>query len=748
MPCLLDFGRRFWDDTEEFSMAPWMTGTTVLVLLAAVVPARPPTGDAAPGAQLSGVVAVAAGRGHSCAVVAGGTVYCWGGNNHGQLGDGGTGRRLNPVRVEGLAGVSVVRVGGDHSCALAGGAVYCWGANTAGQLGDGRTKDSAIPVRVAGLTAVTAIATGREHTCAATAAGALSCWGSNARGQLGDGTTTNRPAPVPVAGIGGVSDVAAGDAFHTCALAGGAAYCWGWDHLGQLGTGVQNDPFVADRHRTTPAKVVGLGAVTAVSVAGAANSCALSAGAVYCWGWNTFGQLGDGGHPPGDITGHRHSATPVQVTSLTGVAVIASASGTGQMCAVLADGAPRCWGHNGLGQVGDGSNRHQPTPVTPAGLGPVAAVTGGADHTCAITADDARLFCWRFNNEGQLGDGSTTSRTTPVPVRFADPVHSAKPLTVAGIARAVAVAAGGNHSCATVAGGTVWCWGDNGRAARVPGLSGVVAVTAGYDHTCALVTGGAVFCWGWNGYGQLGDGTYVDRTRPVRALSGAVAIAAGREHTCAALADSTVRCWGHNYTGGPLGVLSGSAGGAISEPLPVKVGTLTGAVGIAIHGGHTCALLDTGGVRCWGWGFDGQLGNGKPGAGPDPVPVSGLTGATAVTAGVDHSCAIVAGAGVSCWGANAYAQLGDGTTTNRYIPVTVPETTGATAISAGADHTCATLLAGAVRCWGDNTYGQLGDGSVRGAIGVSAGWGHTCALLANRTVHCWGHDDLHQLGSG
>jgi alpha-tubulin suppressor-like RCC1 family protein len=342
--------------------------------------------------------AIAAGWEHTCAVLPGGTVKCWGVNTHGQLGDGTETNRKTPVTVTGLTGVTAVDASFWHTCAVAGGAVSCWGMNNLGQLGDGTTTSSSAPVSVAGITGATAVAAGGGFTCALEAGGSVKCWGSNVYGQLGDGGVagSSSSAPVSVAGITGATAVAAGGGF-TCALeAGGSVKCWGSNVYGQLGDGTTTDAF-------TPVTVAGLTGVTAIT-AGENHTCASEAGgSVKCWGWNIGGQLGDGS------TTNRK--TPVTVVGLTGGAGIAA--GELHSCASVAGGSLKCWGNNTFGQLGDGTGTDSLTPVTVTTLTGVTAVAaGGPGHTCAL-ASGGTVACWGRNDGGQLGDGTTADSWTP-----------------------------------------------------------------------------------------------------------------------------------------------------------------------------------------------------------------------------------------------------------------------------------------------------------------------------------------------
>ncbi|MDP9149104.1 MAG: hypothetical protein M3O36_04065 [Myxococcota bacterium] len=352
----------------------------------------------------AGPVALAAGLQHSCALLPGGAVNCWGSNTNGQLGNGvdvvaATPPVPRPVAVSTLDAATAVAAGQDFACALVSrGAVVCWGVNAEGELGNGTGTNSSTPVAVASLSGVTALSAGYQHACAITLAGGVRCWGSNVAGELGDGTSNTSYIPVAVPALSGAIALATGW-HHTCAvLSGGSVECWGDNTQGQLGSGS------AAFNATAPVAVPGLGGVTAIA-AGQQFTCALLAdGTLRCWGENLFGQLGDG-------TATK-SSTPVLVSGVSGA--IGLVAGSAHTCALLQNGTVSCWGLNGEGQLGNGMMANSLLPVPVANLSHALGVAAGQFHTCARSSGDVQ--CWGSNRSAQLGNGSTTSSAIPVAV--------------------------------------------------------------------------------------------------------------------------------------------------------------------------------------------------------------------------------------------------------------------------------------------------------------------------------------------
>ncbi len=348
-----------------------------------------------PSAQLKGVIKVAAGWTHTCALTAEGRVKCWGNNQDGQLGDGTRAARHIPETVVGLLGTAKdVALGERHTCVLtSNGAAKCWGNNHEGQLGDNSRADRVSPVEVSMLPdGLRMIAAGEQHTCVMTAVGGVKCWGNNQEGQLGDGSAEPRTRPVTVQGLDrGVSAIATGWR-HTCAVTtAGGVKCWGSNKDGQLGDGTALG-------RTVPVDVTGLSGGVIGLVAGGRHTCAvLTGGAVKCWGHNERGQLGDG------TTSDK--ASPVPAVGLADVTVLTA--GWQHTCALTAAGWVSCWGNNEKGQSArdGGFMKTTPGPVGNVGETPVAAVgiTAGGQHTCMLTAENV-VTCWGDNEYGQLGE--------------------------------------------------------------------------------------------------------------------------------------------------------------------------------------------------------------------------------------------------------------------------------------------------------------------------------------------------------
>jgi alpha-tubulin suppressor-like RCC1 family protein len=379
-------------------------------LMALVLPIVAQMPQRANAAAMTGFTKVTAGSDFTCALKSDSTVWCWGLNSSGQLGDGSTTNRNRPVQVSGLTGVADVDNQSDFACALkSDSTVWCWGNGSFGQLGNGATTNSSLPVRVAGLSGVTQIATGYGHVCAVISDGTVRCWGWNVNHMLGDGTTTSRTTPVVVSGITTATEVRSG-AWNTCVLlANQTITCWG------NANGFRGSAGSA----STKSSPTGISGVTLLSRAHGQHICAkLADESVKCWGYNDHGQVGDGTQIDKN--------SPVLISSLTGVIGMSSANHTS--CAVKSDGTPWCWGWGGFGMLGTGNDADQYVPTAVQGVTGVSQISSGYAHTCAVLTDST-LKCWGRNQYGSLGDGTLSNSSVAVSV-MAPPVTLASPTSI------------------------------------------------------------------------------------------------------------------------------------------------------------------------------------------------------------------------------------------------------------------------------------------------------------------------------
>ena len=669
-------------------------------------------------------------------------VLMWGSNVSGQLGTGDMAPSLIPVEVEDLTGVVALATGVNHTVALkADGSVMAWGDNASGQLGDGSKIGRLRPVVIPGLINVVAVAAGNGYSIALKADGTVMAWGNNASGQLGNGSVIGRLKPVVIPGLTNVVAVAAGNGHAVALKVDGSVMAWGGNASGQLGNGSKIG-------RLRPVLIPGLIKVVAVA-AGGKHTVALKAdGSVMAWGDNASGQLGDG-----SIIGR---LSPVVIPEIK---VVAVAAGDKHTVALKADGSVMAWGDNASGQLGDGISMFSFSPLAVNGLTGVAVIAAGNNHSVALKADGT-VVAWGNNASGQLGNNSKIASSIPVAVLSLPKLSTANAIA--------SVAVGVYHTVALKGDGTVVAWGDNQYGqlgdgsttnrlspVAVPGLTDVVAVAVGVHYTVALKADGQVMAWGRNSQGQLGNGDTTNQLSPVPIpnLTDVVAMAAGDLHVAALKADGTVMTWGWN-SDGQLG-----HGTTLLSLIPVKVSGLADVVAVDAGYSHTVALKADGKVMTWGRNLFGQLGDSSRTNRLRPVQVPRLARVAAIAAGYDHTVVRLANGWLAAWGKNDSGQLGDGTLTNRSTPVLV-WLAGAVAVAAGYDHTLAIKTNGSLAAWGGNAFGQLGDGSMTrrllpevvsglgGVRALTAGQFYSIGLKADGKLVAWGLNGNGQLGDG
>ena len=781
------------------------------------------------------IVKVSNGSYHSFGLTSDGRIYAWGRNTSGELGIGTTLARSNvPIAVKTtgtpMDGKVVKQVEGggryegSHSIALASdGTVYTWGLNQYGQLGNNTTTNSRSPIAVqvagtplAGKTIVQ-IAAGADHSLALDSDGALYAWGSNAYGQLGNGTTTNSSVPVavkiagtPLAGKT-IVQIAAGANHNMVLTSDGAVYTWGWNYHGQLGnnTKTNSNTIVAVQTISTPIagkKIVKI-------AAGQGHSLALTDdGMVYAWGRNDTGQLGNNATTDAMLP----VAVTVTGTPMSNKTIVEIASGARHSLAIDSSGKVYAWGHNGSGQLGNNSTVNALTPVAvqaPADKNIIQVSGSGwlGASSSALTSNGA-VYSWGRGFDGQLGDGTNNDSSVPVitTINLVDtpstPTHvMAKPGdTTAIISWQAPIVSGGQNITGYVlqyqaVGASSWTTINVAAAATSHTITGLTndqtyrirlaaKTTAGTGDfsNVVLVTPHAkpVITNISPAIGPVAGGQNVTITGTNFMPKGKkiVQTANSNGYSLALSADGTVYTWGRNEYG-----QLGNGVTATNSPVPVAVKTagtpMEGKtiVQISAKVWYALALASDGTVYSWGFNSWGQLGNGTSGtANNASAPVAVKTAGTPmegktivqVAAGATHSLALATDGTIYAWGKNEYGQLGNDSTTNSPVPVAV-KTAGTPMdgktiiqIHAGYEHSLALASDGTVYAWGRNNSGQLGKNDATDAhipaavqtlgtpmagkviVQLAAGNSQSMALASDGTVYTWGWNQYGQLGNG
>jgi alpha-tubulin suppressor-like RCC1 family protein len=733
---------------------------------------------------------IAGGSLHTLALKDDGSLWAWGRNSYGELGDGTTTDSTTPVQVLNITDVVAIAGGGYHTLALrADGTVWAWGYNGSGQLGDGTTTKKTTPVQVSTLTDVVAIAGGYYHTLALKADGTLWAWGDNEYGQLGDGTTADRTTPVQVSPLTNLIAIAGGGEHSLVLKDDGTVWAWGYNYYGQLGDGTTEN-------KKTPIQVSTLTKMVAIA-AGSSHTLALRAdGTLWAWGYNYHGQLGDG------TTTQR--TTPVPVSGPGGVGFLdliflsvvlpqSAIEGDGVLegqGAVTADNAPTS--DLVLHLVsGDTSQVTVPATVTiPAGdtsasfdVTIVDDTLLDGSQTVSITTSFQDFYAIR--NIIQIHDNETATLTVDIPASATegDGLLTAQgTVTVSAPVDAdVAVSLTSNDSSEVTVPATVTI--PTGQTSATFDL--LIIDDAVIDGSQTVTITASVRAW-TSGSDTMdvedNESTVLTVTVPenagehdrVLADAGMVAIPnpfiselvvdLSSDDTSEVTVPTTLTIpAGHasatfdltviddpDLDGTQTVTITASAVGWISGSDTIGVFDNDDIIVVSpsIAGGsiHTIALKDDGTLWAWGYNGMGQLGDGTTTDSTTPVQVSTLSNVVAITAGEYHTLAVKADGTLWAWGSNYYGQLGDGTTTRRTSPVQVSNLSNVIAIAGGGDHTLAVKADGTLWAWGNNYYGQLGDGTttdratpvqvstLTNVVAITAGEYHTVALKDDGTV--------------
>jgi alpha-tubulin suppressor-like RCC1 family protein len=632
-----------------------------------------------------------------------------------------------------------------------GNTLFSYGNNGVGGFGDGTLVSSDIPVQEMskshGWTQIsynggTSAAIGNDGY-GSQLNGFLWMWGFNGNGQLGDGTTVDKSSPVQtIAGGLDWKSVSVGQSHTTSIKTDGTLWVWGDNAAGQLGNN-------STTNTSVPTQLLGReileGVVTQVAASGFSGAAIKNDNTLWVWG----------------LTGSS-SNVPIQ-NVMGGTDWSQTSGGFYHTAAIKLDGTLWLWGNDNYGQLGDGSNSYPPSPVqTIAGGTNWKQVSCGYQHTAAVKTDGT-LWMWGRNDLGQLGDDSTTHKSSPVQ-------------TIATGTDWSQVACGRHYTAAIKTDGTLWMWGQDNYGQlgdadianksspgqTVAGGTNWSQVAAnGGRHGAAIKNDGTLWTWGFNSSGQLGNGTGISAGSPAQTISGGTnwsQVSCGYNNTMAIKADGTLWVWGDN-TGGYLGDGSNTNR---SSPIQTIIGGTTWQAVSCGGTGNTLAVKTDGSIWSWGWNGNGQLGNGT--TTPTTAPAHNAPTPTWLhsSGGYLHTAAIKPDHSLWVWGNNTYGQLGNGTTASESNPIqTTAGGTNWKQVSCGYHHTAAIHLDGSLWTWGENSAGQLGNGTTVNTsnpiqtIGGGNNWKfvvcghhHTAAIKNDGTLWLWGDNTAGQLGDG
>jgi alpha-tubulin suppressor-like RCC1 family protein len=670
---------------------------------------------------------------HTCAIKPDATLWCWGPNSQGELGNGTTVDSSTPLQVSPGTTWMSVGAGLAHTCGVqTNGTLWCWGGNFGLQLGTPALPFSAIsttPRQIGTDSNWASVTSGDENSCAVRTDGTLWCWGGNAGRQTSPENENGVPSPNQYMAQPGNTWISMSSGTETCGIqSDGTLWCWGNGSIGNGEDGI--DP--------TPVQV-GSGTYLSVSVDNDYTSCAVATDhTLWCWGSTPY-LLGT--TPMGNVL------LPAQIDSAQDWSTVAV--GGAFICGTKMDHTVWCAGGNAVGELGNGGTTASPTFVQAGTEQDWAVVVAGISSACAESTT-GQVSCWGDDGLGTLGDGAAIDTT---------------PTQVAPGTTWKQVALGSSTGFGIQSDGSLWEWGvathpgdtwSSATPARVGTATDWASVHASQSMQCAVDTGGNLWCFGSDANGQLGDGATTAQPLPIRVGSGGwLAVAPGEGASCAIHADNTLWCWGSN-----AGYAFGD-GTTTGSPLPKQIGTsLWSSISQGFSGG--CGISVSGTLSWWG-------SNSANGPVTTPMSVAGVW--TSAVFSQNNVCALGTDGTVGCWGDDSEGQLGGSGSAGS--PAIVP---GQWKFLAGAGMTrCAIKADGSLWCWGalsplvphvtQTTPMQLGTGSAWISVAVSDNlealppgtfisplFGEAvetiCAIRSDESLWCWGANGSGQRGDG
>lgn len=731
------------------------------------------------------------GDGHSMGIRADSSLWAWGYNGAGQLGNGTLIDNASPILIDNTNKWKEIECGEAYNLALTkNNVLYAWGDNLYGQLGDGTTTNSNVPKKIGTDSSWLKIANGRFHSLAIKNNGTLWAWGRNNIGQLGDGTTTNRTSPIQIGTDSNWVDIAGGFDFSVALKSDGTLWAWGYNAYGQFGNGTTTNS-------NAPIKIGSSANWVAVNSGFNSTYVIQNNGTLWAAGDNSFGQLGDG------TTTTRLSLTQIGTDS----SWARITSGDVFAIALKSNKSLWGWGYNVPGVLGDGTYVSKSSP-TRIGTDSNWALVNSFYRTTGAIKTNGTLHAWGWNFNGAVGDGSTTDRNSPTLINPLPTIsgtlnvcvgqtrtltgsataHPATPWTssntaiatvsstgvVTGIsAGSVTITYRNNNNCTQTAtftvnalptitgtlnaylGGTSTLLGSATADASAPWTSSNprVATVSSTGVVTAVGLGTCIITYK-NSTGCENKVFFTVGAVPSNNICAFTQIGSGHQHSLGIRRDSSLWAWGNNANG-QLGDATFT-----TRSTPVRIGTLNNWKLIRAGRFYSVAINHSGKILTWGDNTYGQLGDGTTTNKNIPTLIGSDSNWSLVEAGFHHTVAIKNNGSLWAWGWNNNGQLGDGTTINRTSPIRIGTDSNWKSVATGAFHTVALKTDGSIWAWGYNANGEIGDGTTtyrysptrigtgNNWVAVYSGFNYSMAIRSDGSLWAWGWNGFAQLGDG
>lgn len=657
-----------------------------------------------------------------------GTVWAWGNNKYGQLGNGTTEQSGIPQKISELENIVHIYAGATFAFAINHrGEVFAWGDNRYAQLGDGTTTQRTKPVRITSLTNIKKISAGYYHTVALKNDGTVYFWGNPKMNTNVYGYEFER-RPIEI-DIKNIKDISSGKTHIVILSEDGEIYTWGENSKGQLGNGTFGDTV------DSPQKIKLSANITKIE-SGSEHCVALDdSGHIYAWGSNLYGQLGDGTN--------ENKYIPIVISTIDDIKDVIA--GYRHTILIKNNNDIYTCGNNEYGQLGNGTTDNSTVPIKVSSQYKPVSISGGLSHTVEVDAE-GNIYGWGINSSGQLGKSDNIPINTIL-----------NPTDVYGLENIISIANGIYHSLALDHDGTVWSWGYNSHNQLGDGttinrdtpkriIDNVKSISAGYYHSVALKKDGTVWAWGFNGFSQIGQNDNKNYSPvQVQGLTDVIAIAAGAYHTLALKNDGTVWMWGKKNCPNE------KTGKYDTIKTPIQIEGLSNIKSISAGFDYDFAVQESGTVYAWGNNRYGQLGDGTNNNSETPIQLD-VQNIKYISAGSYHTIMINEDGELFGFGYNLGYQYGD---------INENKITNIESVASGDNYSLMLTRNGRVLACGYNNYGQLGNGTntksiipaeIKGLIDIKdiavGSGGHSVALKNDGTVVAWGNNGSGQLGTG